>query len=207
MKNDSEHILKEHLAKLPGYDPPDELWDKLENVLDQDEKLGELVDAAKSNLPAYSPPKSVWDSIQSQLPEKTGRVVSVRRLVQYVAAAAIIGLGLVSLFQIWTRAGQEKVTMSYQTEAITLQATDDWKDWDDDETMIQMVAQKGRELAINNETTGLDELLSEMEELEGAREMLETALDRYGDDPDLVRQISDVERERTEVVKKISTFI
>ena len=50
-------------------------------------------------------------------------------------------------------------------------------------------------------------LIEEFEELNSAKDELKMVLDNYGTDPDIIEQISEIEYERSRVIKKMAALI
>ena len=72
-------------------------------------------------------------------------------------------------------------------------------DWDEDEGSFTRAR---REVTERNEPR-LNNLGHELDELTEAREEVKAMLTAYGDDPEMVRQLAEIERERDDVYRRI----
>ena len=76
-------------------------------------------------------------------------------------------------------------------------------DWNEDEDAFDMVMNFCKTQNIVCELPEFKMLKSELEELNTAREVLKTALEFYGTDPELIAQLTSIEHERSGVLKKM----
>ena len=185
MKECHRKTLTDALGRLPQHHPPPSVWEGIE--------LG--------RLPTYAPPAEVWNGISAGLdaaPEPQQRP-TLRRLsptVRRLAAAAVILLVL-SLFLVDTDRGPE-VTYAYTQEAPARDAAV-IADWNEDEESFTRVM---RQIEDRNEPV-LNELGYELSELNAAREEVKAILTAYGQDDSVVRQLGEIERERSDVYRQI----
>jgi hypothetical protein len=77
------------------------------------------------------------------------------------------------------------------------------QDWDEDEDAFDMVLAFCKTENIVCELPEFVTLKSELEELNNAREELKQALDHYGADAELVAQLTRIEHDRSDVLKKL----
>jgi hypothetical protein len=194
--------LKKAILALPSYQPPEGLWGDIEKQLDDASAL----DAAIEKLPDYHPPAQVWENIRQELeepaPKPRLRIMSSLFLPRAAAVALIIiaaGLGLL-LFD-----RDEAVNVNYaETTVIEKQIQVDYQE---DEPMIQMVSQAFEESPVARQQDNYDRLRAELEELDQAKQDILDMMDAYGEDPQMIKQLADIERSRTDVVMKMARFI
>lgn len=194
--------LERALAQLRTYGPAPRQWEEIKARLD-DPAIAreENLQRAVEHLPGYTPPPTVWNAINHSLDvrRKERKVVRLRRTWAYRVAA---GLAIV-LFAAWwlLRDSPAKVEIHYSQETVAqFNITPDWNTEADAFDQLQ-----GQLVAINDPT--LNNLRLEMEELTSAKEEVEAMLSSYGQDPRLVRQLSEIERERSEVYRQIIEYI
>jgi hypothetical protein len=88
------------------------------------------------------------------------------------------------------------VSYAYHQEA---QPTAPVADWDDDEESFR----RARRQVSERDEPQLNHLGYELDELTDAREEIKEILVAYGQDPAVVRQLAEIERERDEVYRRI----
>jgi hypothetical protein len=196
-KEHNRETLQAAIRRLPQYAPAAPVWQRIEHQLENDLVFQDAV----QSLPTYAPPVAVWQRIAAGL-EKPVRMRRLRPAWFGAAAAAVVLLA-VGTYWWYTQTPElvEKVQLVY-TETETRPAT--FKaDWDEDETDIaaltKVYAQRAA-LANLNES-----LLSELQELNQAKAAIKAMLTKYGNDPDLIRTIADLERQRSAIVKQMAT--
>ena len=189
--------LRNALRSLPSYEPPADLWDKIDAELSSpaNSEIPQL-----QELPTYAPPASVWNRLSKQLDgePKVGRrrlsVVWVSGIAATLALLIIAGVSLI-------REPAPKITKHYSQETIAQFAVDvDWTA--DDESFDRLQEQ----LAQVNDPT-LNNLKVELEELNSAREEVEAIMHTYGNDPKLVHQLGEIERVRSDIYRQIIELI
>lgn len=195
--------LTDAIRRLPSYEPPVELWNAINRSLTSQETL----ETAIEQLPTYAPPSAVWERIAEQLEQPAN--AKVRRLLPVwwsAAAAALIVLSFgIYWWNVQLSEPGEQVQMVYsQTEQPTniLKA-----DWDDDETVMQEVVDAFAQKASFIQNPENQSLLSEWKELNEAKTEAKIMMKKYGKDAQLVRQIAEIERQRSSVVKQMATEI
>ncbi|HMN89212.1 MAG TPA: hypothetical protein PKD70_06955 [Saprospiraceae bacterium] len=207
MKAHSEQhyaTLQRSLNELPQYTPTEAVWEAIAVQLDTDQVELPLRSAIQ-HLPSYAPPEYVWDRLVNTLSEApTSRRTRLLRLVPWLAAASVIGLALLFALRSYQQETPEaSIVIVYgQEEVLPINA-----DWDDDETAIAWVEIQYRQqlTAFSNQTH--DSLLQELYELKEAKSEVQAMLQQYGENPQIVRLIAKIERERSAVVKKMAQSI
>jgi hypothetical protein len=200
MQEKNKHILQEAIQKLPLYEPEALVWLAIDAELDVFEKENDLQNAI-NELPVYSPSPSLWENIEGELDTdfiKAGRLVWLKRISSVAAAIAFLIIGNLMLKQ---NSDQEKIIFFYSQETVD---TDIIKqDWDEDDDAFKMVLAFCETKNIVCEMPEFIVLKSELEELNEAREELKKALDSYGTDAGLVAQLTRIEHDRSDVLKKM----
>lgn len=192
MKEKNADKLREALSRLPQHDAPADAWAGITKGLSP---------TLADKLPTHQPPAGVWNSLSRQLEAETTvasaakrRRLPVRLVMGAAAAIALlltVGIGLVSGFQ-----HQQSVTMAYTQESVPAQSIYDLTA--DEESFERARA----EIAARNEPA-LNELGHELAELDEAKEGIKAMLVAYGDDPSVIRQLAEIERDRSDIYRRI----
>lgn len=198
----NKNTLKDALSQMKTYNAPDRLWSNVESNLDNPAPATELVlNEAIDKLPQHSPPPLVWNELAKKLDgNQTTKVVQLhkRRRLMGIAAAAAVLLGVA----FWTlRESPTTVNMVYSQ--VTMQQFQLDIDWDADEGSFERI---GDQLAQTNDPL-LNNLKVELLELNSARNDVKEMLLSYGQDPNLVTQLGDIERERSDIYRQIIELI
>ncbi len=196
--NDTEHnrkTLKEALNRLPQHEPPAGLWTQIESELSREEQERALQDALEK-LPAYSPPPAVWEAIESGLEPKA--LARLHRLAWPAVAASIAILVAFFLFNPFVEAGLHP-EYTYSVEKANLDLLGN--DWDDDEQAMKTVVEQFSSDPVAKRQDDYGRILDEWKELEEAKTEIRAVMDTYGKDARLVRQMSDIERERSRLIR------
>lgn len=199
----NHQTLKNAIGQLPRYAPKASVWGSIERQLEEDFAQATLQDAIQQ-LPSYAPPAALWERIEADLNQPAVSRLRVSRTTWISIAAAII-LAIVSLV-FWlnqTPEPEEHVQFVYaeaQQNAINA-------DWDDDEAVIENVAKAYAQRASFLQNEQSETLLSDLEELNKAKAEIQTMMKKYGRDVTLIQNMVEIERERTEIVKKMAQEI
>lgn len=200
----NKHTLEEAIGKLPQYQPPTMLWDQLSEELEMDRQdvqwRSKIVD-----LPQHEAPSFIWDNIAQELPaeapvQRRGKLV---RLLPRIAAAASVLLLLAVGFW-WQGRSTEKVELLITQEIVP---GAEWpEDWQQEDAEIESVMQ----LAANSpmeRPEDFERLKADLEELNSARAELLELMEAYGKDPKVLKEIGEIERQRSAVVKQVVSLI
>jgi len=191
MKENNADKLREALDRLPRYDAPPEAWSGI---------AGGLSPTLAERLPTHQPPAGVWNNLSRRLEaaEPTAfakqRRLPVRLLLGAAAVALLltVGLGLLSGFE-----HQQSVTLAYSQEVAPARSID--VNADRDEQSFQNAI---AEIEARNEP-GLNALRHELDELTEAKNDIKAMLVSYGDDPSVIRQLAEIERDRSDIYRRI----
>ena len=196
MKEKNRHTLRHALDRLPDHTPPADAWGGIERA---------LTPGLAERLPSYQPPPSVWNGLSKELarpqvPSEGGReriLGPARRLPAKRLAIAASLLFLLALGYGWWP-GDSGPAISYaHTQEVAPAGTE--PDWDREEASFSDVL---NQLATVDEPE-LNTLRMELTELTEAKEEVKTMLVTYGEDPAVVRQLAEIERDRSDVYRRI----
>ncbi|NJC26604.1 hypothetical protein [Neolewinella antarctica] len=202
MKEKNKNTLREAISRLPAHDPSSATWEAIEH---------DLKPSLAERLPSYQPPVSVWNGLSEQLetearsrvPGGLGKEQSTRtrRLpYRWLAVAASVLVLLFAGYGISSRDEGPKVTYARTQEVIPATTL---PDWDEEEGSFDRIL---AQLETINEP-GLNTMRIELEELTAAKEDVKAMLLAYGDDPTVVRQLVKIERERSDVYRRIIVLL
>ena len=204
MNERNRRTLTEALARLRDYAAPTAAWDGIAR------RLADPPVPAK-RLPTYAPPATVWNAInaeltagQTQAPAPAPRPRSRparRRLRTALAIAAGLAVLLSTGFGLLWRNVPGQPTVSYAFSQESAPASEPARDWDEDEASFTRVL---AEVAARNQPK-LNDLGTELDELNTARREVKAILVAYGEDPGVVHQLAEIERERSAVYRRIIT--
>lgn len=197
--------LKKAILALPSYAPPEGLWDSIEEQLEEEESspLG----LAIQELPKYSPPAFVWKNISQELDQpQLSEKPKFKLRAAFFSRAAAIALILATTwlgYQFLKNSNTAKV--SYAETTIT--DTDISIDYQEDEPMIQLVSQSFEESPLARQQENYTRLKEELKELNQAKDVILEMMENYGEDPQMIKELADIERSRTDVVMQMAEFI
>lgn len=195
MKEKNANNLRDALNRLPAYDAPSGTWVKIS---------GGLAPALANQLPTYQPPAGVWNAISREMEETEiadrqalvakQRSLPLRKLAGIAAAIALlltVGLGLRNGYT-----NAPTITLAYSQEPAPAQSLNDWNDGE------VSFANAMAEIEARNEPE-LNALGEELVELTEAKEEVKAMLVAYGDDPQVIRQLAEIERDRSDIYRRI----
>lgn len=182
------------VQQLPVYQPPSHLWERIEQDLSFEEKLGESLE----NLPQYTPPERVWQNIQSDL---TAKRVSLQPRWIWLVAASVAVL-MITLFAVrqWSDqpATVEMIYATRQQEPTLFLA-----DWNEEEAAFSTIATLCKQHPFICESATFQENSIEMELLNEEKLALEQAMQQYGKQANLINQMRRVEQGRSDLLKEM----
>jgi hypothetical protein len=196
-------LIQQAIDQLPTYSAPDHLWHEIREQLDIDQK-DNVIKATIGDLAQYPPPEAIWSGIQESLAQENPPKSWLKIVRQPLSWAASI-LILVSVF--WWLNNNQKSPVSY---TYTTQDQDQWlleSDWDTDEADFAEVVQLHQKYLHTFGDKSALNLQEELTELNNARQELKQALENYGKDRELIRQLAAIERARTQIINQMAQQI
>ncbi|MFT5165580.1 MAG: hypothetical protein ACI8P3_000808 [Saprospiraceae bacterium] len=201
MKETNKHLLIEALNNLPQYQPKDSIWEGIEMELTKARKEV-ILQESLVNLPDFDPPRKVWNTIQAQLDKDKKPKAKVFNFARLAAAAAVIIAISVGTWMFKnTSENKEMVSVNYSEEQVA--ASFLIIDWEEDEDAFSMVAEFCKTSNSICKQPDFKIMTEELEELNAAKQELKQAMDNYGTDPELIAQLTVIEHERSDLLKKI----
>lgn len=190
MQERNRETLQRAIEQLRTYAPGEDLWARIDEQIDRSPQLPGL-----EKLPSYAPPPQVWNTLSRTLDKEQGWQLRRRRYIRLGAVAA----GLLLLFSLLIPLGKPTAKISiavHEEPADGIMVSADWHE--EDERFDALL----NHLATDNEPA-VNVLKVELEELTGARREVEEMLYRYGQDPQLIRQLGEIERERSDIYRQL----
>jgi hypothetical protein len=200
----NKDTLIKAVAGLPVYPPPSHVWAGIERGLEQQEHL----QRALANLPQHAAPAAIWDNIEQALdkPQQRPRSSLYRALRAYrpwIAAASLCGLAIGG----WWLVDSESAPTTTIAFAEEVQMRANFAiDWNDEEEEIATVIARVEQSPLADPQV-VTRLKREYHELNDARSEVEEMLKRYGQDEHLLKEVARIERERSQVIKELATWI
>ena len=199
--------LDRALQQLPSHEAPAWLWADIVSKLEEGESADHLK-ATIRELPRYVPPAKVWTGIEAELNNNQDSGINkpssfLRILIGRYAAAAAIGLLVLAYI------GNRLLDQNPDIKVIIVESEEivpsfpEIADWNEDNALFVEVMEKFASHPLIKERSEFKTLQEELKELDDAKSEIEYMIDNYGTDPDLVRQIGEIERERSEVLKEM----
>lgn len=205
MKEINYRTLRQALDALPEYGADAGAWEGIEKAMSP---------GLAEQLPSYRPPAEVWNGISQELlvedqqrkteEARTSTVPASRkpttvrqlwpRLVGVAVAAALLVSVGIGLLRSWDAAPE--VSYAYTQEEAPAPINSDWTS--EEESFARVVA----EIEARNEPH-LNTLGHELAELTEASKEIQAMLVAYGDDPKVVRQLASIERDRSDIYRRI----
>jgi hypothetical protein len=214
MKQDqeSDKNLRKTIEELQSFDSDLNLWNRIHERLDYDEKITRLIPF----LPEFNSSEHLWGKIENKLDKKDtlrkrGRVISIVKFSSAVAAsiALVITMDLLTPEPV-VKPTSKTITISYTQEPIEKEnkiAEEKKKESipvaDKVETeAITFINSTCQVNAIVCETPEFKELKSQLIELESQMGMLDEAL-KFGEDPELIKTKIKIENLKSRITKEL----
>jgi len=200
MTEKNRHTLTNALRQLPDYAAPADAWREIGRS---------LYPTLAEQLPSYVPPADVWNAINQELVATANagdhpvtdhpRTGKIRKLLpRLLAVAAACLLLLTAGPALWRSATDgPKVSYAHTQEVTSAGSSIDWND-PDEASFARILT----EIEARDEPH-LNILGLELGELTDAKEEVRAMLVAYGEDPGLVRQLAEIERDRSDVYRRI----
>lgn len=196
MKEKNSKTLRDALARLREHEAPASAWDGI---------AANLKPVLADKLPTYTPAADVWNAISREMEQADEAVarrrtakersLPLRKLAGIAAAIALlVTVGLSLNHKAQTR---QTVSVTYSQEVAPAKNIADWEL--DEQSFNYAIS----EIEARDEPT-LNTLGLELDELTEASNEIKAMLVSYGEnDPGLTRQLGEIERDRSDVYRRI----
>ncbi|WP_337044094.1 hypothetical protein [Emticicia sp. 17c] len=179
---------------LPEYEPSEEIWKNIEARLNDD-----TLQKAISQLPAYEPDEKNWDGIIAQLTVVQPKSRMGAWLAIAVAASVILVAGILFFYVSIpdnVRYSEEKI----DDNLLLRPADDSQKQYE----MLMAYCKQQTYVCQNQE---FERLKTELEELNTASNELKSAIGNYNTEPELIEQLTSIEQQKSDIIRKMVTKI
>lgn len=180
------------MYQFPEYEPSDEVWKKIEAGLNQD-----VLQKTIGQLPEFEPTDEVWNNISKELNLHKSNVIIWKWAS--VAASVLLIAGIV-LFKPWDRPD-----ISYSQEKLDKQLL--LSPGDDSQKQYEMIVAYCKQETYVCQNREFKELKSELEELNSASVQLKKAVGTYNTEPELMAQLSTIEQQKADIIRKMAMKI
>ncbi|HKK79176.1 MAG TPA: hypothetical protein VJ933_06085 [Phaeodactylibacter sp.] len=201
-ERDNEAGLKSRLRELPAYDPPAAVWKRIDQSLQTSGAEVPLQEQLQQ-LSAYDPPAEVWENIKQALPGNADRrVVPMYTWLARIAALIALAAGA---WYLWPSDHNTALQASYghSTEPASLAWNADVEGWPEEERAIQHAVEQFQDDPLARSSDHYDDLMDEWEELNEAKAAIAEIMELYGKDAQLIRQMSEIEQERSSLLRRM----
>ncbi len=188
------YILSKAIAQLPIHKPEELVWDNIAASLDKIQTNTLPIHQLKE----FQAPDFIWDNIETQLTKPARTSIRWIKLLPY--AAAISGLIWFSFF-FFSNKKADTLAFQYSTEKLSSTALFDI-DWTEDEAAFSMVENLCETYTFACENAEIQFLRTELIELTSAKEQIKSNFSSYQNDPSLVKRLSQIERQRSDLLKQ-----
>ena len=180
------------MYQLPEYEPSEEVWNKIEESLNND-----VMQKAVSQLPEYEPSEEVWSTINQALNSYKAKAI----VWEWASiAASVLLIAGITLYKPWN-----KPDISYSQETIDKQLL--LSSTDDSQKQYEMIVAYCKEQTYVCQNPEFKELKSELEDLNSASIQLKEAVGSYNTEPELMAQLSAIEQQKADVIRKMARKI
>lgn len=180
------------MYKLPEHEPSDELWNNIEAKLNEDAWQKVL-----QELPQYEPQAESWEQIEAKISHKTISLLTWKWAV--VAAIVVFTIGL------WWMVMFNNQSIRYSEEIVNKQLLLQESDNSDaDYERIMAYCKQQMYVCENPEFAALK---SELTTLQEASIELKAAIGKYNTEPALIAQLAEIEQQKSEIVRKMTSKI
>ena len=196
----SEELNKESLKSaingLPEYGPDDNLWEKINDSLDFEEKVKPVI----SSLPSEIPDDFLWDKISSELgAEKKVFKIGFVRYAAAIAASVIIVFFSIKYFKSGIKS---KETIEYSQEVVSPKDSTEQTDKYEQKAM-EYIQESCNSQPDKCAMPDINALKNELQYLEKQDEMLQNAGARYGTDANMVKDQIKIENMKSKMIKEL----
>lgn len=203
MEERNKHTLDAAIKGLKQYDPPTELWSKINAVMDADRAINVRVEA----LPTHTPPSNLWNKIQESLPEKEAIKSTEPKVVPLWKKLSIAASFLLVLSAGMWLFSRDYSDLEYTVTTEKVNPKIFRSTWHEDDASFDVVIQEISTSPVLSKQEDVKRMLYEWQELQAARVEVEDMIRRYGNDAQVLDQIKDIELDRTVLIKKMATYL
>ena len=180
------------MDKLPEYEPSDEIWNNIEAKLGEDGLRQGI-----QHLPQYEPKSETWEQIEAELTPKIVPLFSWRWTA--AAASVVLVIGLSWFYQ------STNQPITYSQEVVNKQLL--LQDSDNSDADYAMIVAYCKQQTYVCENPEFAVLKTELTDLQQASLDLKTAIGKYNTEPALIAQLTEIEQQKSEILRKMTAKI
>lgn len=178
---------------LPEYSPSENVWNAIENELNNKELL--------DSLPQYSPSEKVWNKIQ---PSEKGRIITLTNILK-IAASFVFIIGVGYLIALLNPLNKEKGAITYSEEWIE---PIDYGNWnlEEDRNIASLIEQKETETPLLLKSEEYNLLKKEYNNLLESKQEILNEVNPYNENVELELILTRIELEKNSIVRSLISF-
>ena len=186
----NRNILKQALQSLPAKDPPDEVWNRINNQLTKKEKLAQLT--------GHEPPRKVWNHIEQQLANNSSKRKNIRlALIKWGAvAAAVFAIG----YFVYINNFNRHQNINYSEKWVTIQNPAQWNDQETPETILSTICKVNPTVC---NSPDFKKIKAKIEQLEKTKQLILMQFNKYEPNTELKIMLTKIELEQAGLIKQI----
>lgn len=186
-------IVSQSIGQFPEYQPDENCWSKIEEVLDMDAQISEK----SKDLPLLEPEDRLWDNISEKL---TRNPFSRRRkIASYLAAASVLAFALALSLVLRNHSIDIEEEYSVTVES-SPPASADIHNLQDPTELIQQLCRTGAPICDSDD---FKQKLNLYEELCEEQKGLEQIVNQIGESPEIIQSIIKIENLKSNVLQEI----
>ena len=182
------------MYNLPEYEPSDEVWNKINTELNN-----EILRKGISQLSEYEPDGHIWENIEADLNPKIVKLKPWRWVAVAASILLVVGLGFYFNYQ------KNQPTIAYSEQKMDSQLL--LQPSDNSDADYEAIVAFCKEQTYVCENPEFRSLKVELDDLQAASVQLKEAMGEYNTEPALVNQLAQIELQKSEILKKITTKI
>ena len=182
------------MYNLPEYEPSDEVWNKINTELNND-----ILRKGISELPDYEPDGRIWENIEAELNPKIVKLKPWRWVAVAASIVLVIGLGFYLNYQ------KNQPVIAYSEQKMDAQLL--LQSSDNSDADYETIVAFCKEQTYVCENPEFKSLKVELDDLQAASTQLKEAMGEYNTEPALVNQLAQIELQKSEILKKMTTKI
>lgn len=196
--------LEKALGQLPTYSPPTHIWDGIEEELTA-HQADQVISASIKQLPQYQPAPEIWAHIEENLQETPAKIKRLPTRRRWMNIAASIAVLIFSGTIGWLIMNQNNETIKYLEEEVVVKIMS--LDWDADKEAIELLMVEFEESPVAQQHQHYDQWKIEMDELFEARIEVVEAIELYGEDENLLKELNRIDDSITDLGLKMYKLI
>ena len=182
------------MYNLPEYEPSDEVWNQINTELNND-----IIRKGIFQLPVYEPDGRIWENIEADLNPKIVKLNTWRWVAVAASFVLVIGLDFYLNYQ------KTQPTIAYSEQKIDAQLL--LQPSDNSDADYETIVAFCKEQTYVCENSEFRDLKVELDDLQAASVQLKEVIGQYNTEPQLMAQLAQIELQKSEILKRMTTKI